>query len=340
MSRTVLVTGASGVLGTVVLDELAGAYGLVAGVHRRLPRGDARVVRMDLTEPLLGLDPDAYRRLCEEVDVVVNSAAIVNFSADSPEVDRVNVEGLGRVLEFAAEADAPLVHVSTAFVARRVDLRSLGAKAAARPDEYVASKHTGEEMVRSSGLPAVIVRPPVIIGHSRTGEIRQHQGVHTLAEAILVGDLPFVPAVAGSYIDVVSVDVLARAIRALLDADVRAGEYWLTAGEHALPVARFVELTVEEGEAAGRTIPPVRLVEPSMVERLIRPAFADVLPKDELGRLDGLLAVCSVIMAEGVLPSNLAEIPGWPGPLGRDDVEQGWRVSVRRLIQEIGAPTH
>ena len=336
--RTVLVTGASGVLGTAILAELAGGYRLLAGVHRRLPAGDARVVRVDVTAPRLGLAAADYRRLCADVDVVVHSAAIVNFSADSAEVDRVNVEGLGRVVEFAAEAGALLVHVSTAFVARHDGGRELAAKSTARPDEYVRSKHTGEGIVRASGIEAVIVRPSVLIGHSRTGEIRQGQGVHSLGEAILLGDLPFVPAVRGSYIDVVSTDVVGQGIRALLDADVRDGEFWLTAGESALPVARFVELTTEEGLAAGREVRPVRLVKPAMVERLIRPGFADVLPPEEMGRLDGLLAVCSLVMAETTMPASFDRIPGGPAPLTRDDVEQAWRVSARRLIQDLDAP--
>lgn len=92
--RTVLVTGASGVVGTAVLAELGG-YDVIAGVFRRLPAGSDRAVRLDLHAPSLGLDPRAYRELCAEVDVVIHSAAIVNFSADQAEVDRLNIEGLG-----------------------------------------------------------------------------------------------------------------------------------------------------------------------------------------------------------------------------------------------------
>src|SRR5688500_15369144 len=114
---TVLVTGASGVVGTAVLRELSG-YDVIAGVYRRLPTGTDRILRLDLSAPLLGLHPVAYQQLCTEVDAVVHSAAIVNFSADQAEVDLINIEGLGRVIELAAEADALLVHVSTAYVSR------------------------------------------------------------------------------------------------------------------------------------------------------------------------------------------------------------------------------
>jgi nucleoside-diphosphate-sugar epimerase len=332
----VLVTGASGVVGTAILRELAG-YEVLAAAYRRLPAGSSRVVQIDLTSPLLGLDPAAYRRLCAEVDVVVHSAAIVNFSAHADEVGRVNVEGLGRIVEFAAEADAPLVHISTAFVARHAErdpaLRS-AAKTSARPDEYVASKHAGEQIVTGSGIDAVILRPSVVIGDSATGEIRQHQGVHMLGEAVLRGTIPFIPAAEESYIDVVPTDVVGRAVRCVLDADLRSGDFWLTNGENALPVPRYLELTTEVGRAAGLEVPATRIMEPSIVDRLVRPAFDDVLSAEELGKLDGLLAVCSLVMTDTQMPSSLGEIPGC-GPMSREFVEEAWRVSARRLIETL-----
>ncbi len=341
--RTVLLTGASGVLGTAILDVLDG-YDVVAAVHRRLPAGSGRVLQVDLTSPRLGLDAPAYRRLCAEIDVVVHAAAIVNFTADQTEVDRVNIEGLGRIVEFAADADALLVHVSTAFVIRHVEHggplgRVSASKSSARPDEYVTSKLTGERIVRASGLDAVIVRPSVIIGDSKTGEIRQAQGVHSLAEATLKGNIPFIPAVEGAHVDVVPCDYVALGVRAVLDAGLREGDYWLSAGEHALPIPRFVELVREVGRESGFEVPDIRIVEPSIVDRLVRPAFEDVLSSEDLGKLDGLLAVCGFVVIPEKLPSSLDALLAGVVPLDAEDFEDAWRASVRRLIQDMNAPT-
>lgn len=340
---TVLLTGASGVLGTAVLKVLDG-YDVVSAVYRRLPTGSGRVVQVDLTSPRLGLDPAAYRRLCAEIDVVVHSAAIVNFTAEQEEVDRLNIEGLGRVVEFAADADALLVHVSTAFVVRHVDQGGdLGgvfeSKPSARPDEYVTSKLSGEHIVRDSGLEAVIVRPSVIVGDSRTGEIRQAQGVHSLAEATIRGKIPFIPAVEGAHVDVVPNDYVALGIRAVLDSGLRDGDYWLSAGEHALSIERFVELVQEVGAETGIDVPDIRIVEPSIVNRLVRPAFEDVLSPEDLTKLDGLLAVCGFVVIPEKLPSSLDTLLGGTVPLAAEDFEEAWRNSVRRLVQEMNAPT-
>ncbi|GIH08848.1 ketoreductase [Rhizocola hellebori] len=335
---TVLVTGASGVVGTAVLRELSG-YEVVAGVYRRLPTGTDRMVRLDLSAPLLGLDPLAYQQLCAEVEVIVHSAAIVNFSADQAEVDLVNIEGLGRVIELAAEADALLVHISTAYVSRYGKAGGgdrLGtAKPAARTDEYVTSKFLGEQMVRDSGVDAVIVRPSVVIGDSRSGEIRQAQAVHTLAEYLLKGQLPFLPAHPGSYLDLIPQDLVAQGVRAVLDAGLRKGEFWLTAGPAAMPAERFLELVAEEATRLGRVAAKGRLADPGIVDRLVRPAFADVVPKDDLARLDSAVAVCGLVIITDLLPTSLGRLPGGPAALTVADVEQAWRISLRRLIPDL-----
>jgi nucleoside-diphosphate-sugar epimerase len=336
--RTVLVTGASGVVGTAVLPELTD-YDVIAGVFRRLPVGSNRAVRLDLHAPSLGLDRRAYRELCAEVDIVINSAAIVNFSADQAEVDRLNIEGLGRVIEFAAEADALLMQVSTAYVARHGKAGGgtrLGTeKASARTDEYVASKYLGEEMVRNSGLDHVIVRPAIVIGDSTTGVMRQTQAVHLLAEYLLTGRLPFIPAHPGTFFDLIPQDLVAKGIRAVLDADLR-GEFWLTAGPSGLPVERYLELVTETGRECGLDVPDARIADPSIVDRLVRPAFEDVLPADDLARLDAVVAVCGLVIIPELLPTSFGTLPGGPAALTRAQVEDAWRRSIRELIRGLG----
>ena len=58
---------------------------------------------------------------------------------------------------------------------------------------YATSKLAAEQVVRDSGVPAVVLRPSVVIGDSRTGEISAFQGLHGVAGAILTGTVPMVP---------------------------------------------------------------------------------------------------------------------------------------------------
>jgi len=72
----------------------------------------------DISEPGLGIDPDLAERLRQDVDVVINSAAVVSFDAPLDDALQLNVLGARRVAEFAASCRrAILVHVSTAYVA-------------------------------------------------------------------------------------------------------------------------------------------------------------------------------------------------------------------------------
>ncbi|MDX1623655.1 MAG: AMP-binding protein [Gemmatimonadota bacterium] len=76
----------------------------------------------DISEPGLGIDPDERERLLREVDVVINSAAVVSFDAPLDQALELNGLGAGRVASFAAECDdAILIHVSTAYVCGATD---------------------------------------------------------------------------------------------------------------------------------------------------------------------------------------------------------------------------
>jgi nucleoside-diphosphate-sugar epimerase len=112
MSMRVVVTGASGNVGTSVLEALGAepAVKEVVGIARRVPE-----VAMPKVE-WVGADvvADALEPIFEGTAAVVHLAWAIQPSRDEALTERINVEGSRRVFEAAAAAKVPaLVHASS-----------------------------------------------------------------------------------------------------------------------------------------------------------------------------------------------------------------------------------
>jgi nucleoside-diphosphate-sugar epimerase len=299
-SPVVLLTGASGLVGRGLLRRLRGR--VLAVTHRTPVAGPGVTpVRGDVTRPRFGLDEAAWRALAGRVDVVVHAAAVTGFTGRGDELARTNVDGTRHALELAAAADAPLCHVSTAFVHARTD--TARGRAAVR---YAASKRAGDELVRASGLPHTIVRPSVVIGDAGTGEATAFQGVHHVAEAIVRGQVPIIPFDPDWWLDTVPRDVVADGIATLVEQGNRGGEVWLTSGSRALTLRAAVDTLVETAARLGRPVPPPRFVPPELFDRLIAPVFLDALPEEMARTVTRLLDVFSAYLSAGEpMPSSL-----------------------------------
>ena len=161
----------------------------------------------------------------------------------------------------------------------------------------------------------------------------EQQGLHTFTRLVLRNRLPFVPSDPAGYVDFVPRDVVARAIVSLLDSGVRSGEYWLSGGGNALTAAPILQSIIEEAAAEGIEVNPLRLLAPDIVERLVRPAFFDVVPNWAKTRLDRLLDMTAVLFNKEPIPSSLAGIPGCEAAADLQANEDAWRASVRYLIR-------
>jgi len=276
---TLLLTGATGVAGRAFIDELYDTYDIVCLRHRT-PVGDPRVreVRGDLTTPGLGLDAAAWRAV-GDIDAVLHCAAVTDFRTSREGLFVANVDGTARVLDVVATTGARLYHVSTAFVWRDPAAADddQGGPSPSGPLAYVDSKIAAERLVAGSGLPHVIVRPSVIIGDSKDGRMSSFQGIHKLAAAILRNSVPLLPSPPNVLIDYVPQDVVALAVRQLLDGGVTGGEYWLTAGEAATPLADLVAELLELGRELGISVVRPRMVSAGMVDRLLLPLLEDMI---------------------------------------------------------------
>ncbi len=100
--------------GSSVFDRLRGVHG---SSFEEFLRQKLRAVAGDISQDNLGLCSADAETLRENVDVVINSAAVVSFDAPIDEALELNVMAARRITEFVATCrKAVFVHVSTAYV--------------------------------------------------------------------------------------------------------------------------------------------------------------------------------------------------------------------------------
>lgn len=166
MNARVAVTGATGFLGSHLVAALCRAGAQVSCLVRAPARvADLRDAGCTVVEGDLD-SRSALAQLVERAEVVYHVAGSV-AAADEAGFLRVNRDGTANVVEAARKA--PLrrfVYVSSLSVSgpapRGTPLADTEDAAPVTP--YGRSKQAGEEVVRGSGLPFTILRPPAVYG--------------------------------------------------------------------------------------------------------------------------------------------------------------------------------
>lgn len=322
--RTVLLTGASGVVGQALLERLRDVD-VVCLVHRSpVTAANVATIRGDITEERFGLPDAAYARLAQQVDAVIHCAAVTDFNRTDGTLETTNIAGTERIVEFTAAADAVLYHVSTAFVHTTV-AGDRGRTAIG----YASSKSAGEAVVRAGNVPHVILRPSVVLGDSDSGAIAAFQGLHQVAAGIFAGIVPMIPFDPRWPIDFVPCDVVADAIAAVVENGITEGEFWISAGEKSLRLDESVAICVELAGELGVTVDLPRFVPPELFDRLIGPVFLDALPERIRRTVVGMLEFFTTYLQSGeTKPSSLDELSGI-GVKPLPDQRESLRASLR-----------
>ncbi|MFH1120879.1 MAG: NAD-dependent epimerase/dehydratase family protein [Bacteroidota bacterium] len=241
----ILVTGATGLVGSYLLYELLKADEPVRAIlHNPASIGHTRKIFSSLgsdAEALINriewvdgdvLDYFSLADAMKGVQKVYHCAAIVSFDPRDRELMmKINVDGTANVVNAALEMGVDkLCHVSSiASLGRTENSNIIDEKSQFRTNtynsKYSLSKYAGEREVwrgTAEGLNAVIVNPSVILGYSDTDK-----GSTKMFSVIYRNSLFYGKGING-FVDVRDV---VRAMTGLMESNVRNERFVVSAGD-------------------------------------------------------------------------------------------------------------
>jgi len=229
-----------------------------------LPAPEAEIVEGDVTHMHLGLSGAEWTALASDVTHVWHLAAKTRIGPGAGDLRAVNVEGTRHVLELARAARRleRLTPFSTAFVSGErvgVILEDELATGQRFHNAYEQTKFEAELLVRraQSELPATVLRPSIVVGDSRTGEIDRFDGPYALAILLVASPLAVplpLPGDAVAPLNVVPVDFVVDAAVSISRHPGGAGRTVHLVDPAPMSARRVYELIAAR---AGKTLPAV-----------------------------------------------------------------------------------
>lgn len=288
-----LVTGATGLVGSHIVDRLLAAGWSVRALVRTpapaLLPGDVELVRGDI------LDAEGFARAAVKCDAIFHTAAAITASGGWEAFRRPNLDGTRNAIDAAERAGARLLHLSSVAVyssryadpSRKIDETSTFGPL--RPGAYYArSKRESEAMVMDAHAAgriwATAVRPDVIYGE------RDRQFVPRVARWLRHG---FAPVIGGGHTTLPIVNAANVADGAVLAAtnDAAGGRAYNLANDFDVTVRAFFTLGARGLGRDVRLVPvPLGIARAAYavvlrLTRLVAGARANLLSDDSLKML-------------------------------------------------------
>jgi dihydroflavonol-4-reductase len=286
-SEKVLVTGASGFVGSAVARKLVEAgFSVRALVRPKSPKLHLADLRLDFVEGDLR-DAAAVQRAMHDIRFVFHVAAVYRLSMrNSREIFESNVEGTRSVMEAAQRASVErIVYTSSvATLALRQDGtsadESLLIEERNAAGAYKQSKLAAERLVHAmiaEGLPAVIVNPSTPIGPF---DVRPTPTGRIIVEAASGR----IPGFVDTGLNLVHVDdVAAGHIAALRKGKI--GERYILGGQNAM----LREMLTHIATLTGRSPPRWRIPRPLVFPiAACAEAFAQATGREPFVTINGL----------------------------------------------------
>lgn len=241
MRKTVLITGATGLLGVFLMKELLeNGFEIIALARNKKnvsgkqrtesmldfidykdakKRNRVRIIEGDITKENLGLDEPSRNIVKNSVVEIYHGAASVDLVMPYEKIKKINLDGTRNVYDFALLCGIKTVHyISTAYIVGKKithfkeDAMDLGQDF---HNAYERSKFETEQigkLYKKRGLNIFTYRPSIIVGAFRDGKTTNfrmvYQPLHFFANEIFQK----FPGNLDTFQNLINVDILAKAI--------------------------------------------------------------------------------------------------------------------------------
>lgn len=229
----------------------------------KLSRDRVELVRGDTAAMDFGMAGARYLALAKGVHIVHHCAAVVHAGVSREVAERVHVGGAGEVVDLALASDGGVervVHWSSALLAGKRGGR-VAETELVRPPSFRGvveeTRFRAELLMRDAmgHVPVTILRPSIVVGDSKTGEIDRMEGPYLLILLMLSSPVDFrlpLPGRGDQPLHLVPIDYVVDAGLAIAQDSRSIGRTFHLVDDKPLTVRRVFELIAA---AAGRPGP-------------------------------------------------------------------------------------
>ena len=245
----------------------------------------------DLSQPLLGINPQQFYLLANDIDIIYHSGAMLNYVYPYSALKPTNVFGTQEILRLACAVRVKPVHYISSIAVW--ESKAYANQVVEEDNQlnhwqtiylgYSQSKWVAEKIVqlaRHRGLPVTIHRPPLIGGHSQTGVSNPNDFINLMLKGCLqMGIFPDLDYM----LDISPVDYVSKAIVYLSKQPQSIGKAfhlqhphpisfkdlfnWLQQFSHSLKIVPYKKWQSELAHNVTDTSHPLYTLRPFLLEQ-------------------------------------------------------------------------